>query len=87
MEYSFYSKETNLPLVPKNIIIKYDDYVDNFFENYFRYFNSNNKDNFVSRYIFEPKMIKEIMAGMLFTQLALIIRRIKPRIESPAPTV
>jgi len=61
MEYSFYSKETNLPLVPKNIIIKYDDYVDNFFENYFRYFNSNNKDNFVSRYIFEPKMIKEII--------------------------
>lgn len=61
MEYSFYSKETNLPLVPKSIIIKYDDYVDNFFENYFRYFNSNNKDNFVSRYIFEPKMIKEII--------------------------
>lgn len=61
MEYSFYSKETNLPLVPKNIIIKYDDYVDNFFENYFRYFNLNNKNNFISRYIFEPKMIKEIV--------------------------
>ena len=61
MEYSFYSKETNLPLVPKSIIIQYDDYVDNFFENYFRYFNSNNKDNFISRYIFEPKMIKEII--------------------------
>jgi len=32
-------------------------------------------------------MAKEIMAGILFIQLALIIRRIKPRIESPAPTV
>lgn len=61
MEYSFYSKKTNLPLVPKSIFIKYDDYVDNFFENYFRYFNLNNKNNFISRYIFEPKMIKEII--------------------------
>lgn len=61
MEYSFYSKRTNLPLVPKSIYIKYGKYGDNFFENYFRYFNSNNKNSFISRYIFEPKLIKEII--------------------------
>lgn len=61
MEYSFYSKRTNLPLVPKSIYIKYSKYADNFFENYFRYFNSNNKNSFISRYIFEPKLIKEVI--------------------------
>lgn len=61
MEYSFYSFETELPIFPKRVVIKYDDYIDDFFENYFRYFNSNNKNSFISRYIFEPKMIKEII--------------------------
>lgn len=61
MEYSFYSSETNLPLVPSRIILKYDNHIDNFSESYFRYFNHNNTNSFISSFIFEPKIIKEIV--------------------------
>lgn len=61
MEYSFYSLETNLPLIPSRIILKYDNHIDNFSESYFRYFNNNNTNNFISSFIFEPKIIKEVI--------------------------
>lgn len=61
LEFSFYSNETKLPLRPSKIILKYDNHIDNFTESYFRYFNSNNTTDFISKYIFEPKQIKEII--------------------------
>jgi len=61
MSYSFYSKETKLPLVPNKIIFKYDNHIDNFTESYFRYFNNNNTTDFISKFIFEPKQVKEII--------------------------
>lgn len=59
--YSFYNAGVGTPLLPKNIFIRYQEHIDNLYEPYFRYYNRNNKKNFVTTVLFEPKKIKEVV--------------------------
>lgn len=61
LEYSFYSKESGIPLIPSSIKVTYKDNEDNFYEPHFRFYNRNNTTSFINSFPFQPKRISKLV--------------------------
>lgn len=61
LEYSFYSKDLGIPLIPSSIKVTYKDNEDNFYEPHFRFYNRNNTTSFINSFPFQPKRISKLV--------------------------
>lgn len=61
LEYSFYNKNTGIPLIPSSIKVTYKDNEDNFYEPHFRFYNRNNTTTFINNFPFQPKRISKLV--------------------------
>lgn len=61
LEYSFYSKESGVPIIPSSIKVTYKDNEDNFYEPHFRFYNRNNSTSFINSFPFQPKRISKLV--------------------------